>query len=61
MLLWHRLLYRKGWVALLRPWNMADRLWSIAQRFAFEQKPRAPHVDVSGFLCDHGRARHLHF
>jgi alkylation response protein AidB-like acyl-CoA dehydrogenase len=38
MLLWHRILYRKGWIAPLWPREYGGPGWSIMQRFIFEQE-----------------------
>src|SRR6201985_1321170 len=38
MLLWHRILYRKGWIAPLWPKEYGGPGWSITQRFIFEQE-----------------------
>jgi alkylation response protein AidB-like acyl-CoA dehydrogenase len=38
MLLWHRILYRKGWIAPLWPKEYGGPGWSITQRFLFEQE-----------------------
>ncbi|MGY4623375.1 acyl-CoA dehydrogenase family protein [Bradyrhizobium sp. USDA 4486] len=37
-LLWHRILYRKGWIAPLWPKEYGGPGWSITQRFIFEQE-----------------------
>jgi alkylation response protein AidB-like acyl-CoA dehydrogenase len=37
-LLWHRILYKKGWVAPLWPKEYGGPGWSITQRFVFEQE-----------------------
>ena len=38
MLLWHRILYRKGWIAPLWPREYGGPGWSITRRFVFEQE-----------------------
>jgi len=38
MLLWHRILHRKGWVAPLWPKEHGGPGWSITKRFIFEQE-----------------------
>jgi alkylation response protein AidB-like acyl-CoA dehydrogenase len=38
MLLWHRILHRKGWVAPLWPKEQGGPGWSITERFIFEQE-----------------------
>jgi alkylation response protein AidB-like acyl-CoA dehydrogenase len=38
MLLWHRILHRKGWIAPLWPQEYGGPGWSITKRFVFEQK-----------------------
>jgi alkylation response protein AidB-like acyl-CoA dehydrogenase len=38
MLLWHRILYKKGWIAPLWPKEHGGPGWSITQRFIFEQE-----------------------
>jgi alkylation response protein AidB-like acyl-CoA dehydrogenase len=38
MLLWHRILHRKGWIAPLWPKEYGGPGWSITQRFIFEQE-----------------------
>ena len=38
MLLWHRILYNKGWIAPLWPKQYGGPGWSITQRFLFEQE-----------------------
>ena len=38
MLLWHRILYRKGWIAPLWPKEYGGPGWSITRRFIFEQE-----------------------
>jgi alkylation response protein AidB-like acyl-CoA dehydrogenase len=38
MLLWHRILHRKGWVAPLWPKEYGGPGWSITRRFIFEQE-----------------------
>jgi len=38
MLLWHRILYRQGWIAPLWPKEYGGPGWSITQRFVFEQE-----------------------
>ena len=38
MLLWHRILHRKGWIAPLWPKEHGGPGWSITQRFLFEQE-----------------------
>jgi hypothetical protein len=38
MLLWHRILYGKGWIAPLWPKEYGGPGWSILQRFIFEQE-----------------------
>jgi hypothetical protein len=38
MLLWHRILYKKGWIAPLWPKECGGPGWSIIQRFIFEQE-----------------------
>src|ERR1700722_14861198 len=37
-MLWHRILYKKGWVAPLWPKEYGGPGWSITQRFIFEQE-----------------------
>ena len=37
MLLWHRTLHKKGWIAPLWPKEYGGPGWSITQRFLFEQ------------------------
>ena len=36
MLLWHRILHKKGWIAPLWPKEYGGPGWSITQRFLFE-------------------------
>jgi alkylation response protein AidB-like acyl-CoA dehydrogenase len=38
MLLWHRILHRKGWIAPLWPKQYGGPGWSITQRFLFERE-----------------------
>ena len=38
MLLWHRILHQKGWIAPLWPKEHGGPGWSITQRFIFEQE-----------------------
>src|SRR5271155_3598802 len=38
MLLWHRILHRKGWIAPLWPKEYGGPGWSITQRFLFERE-----------------------
>jgi alkylation response protein AidB-like acyl-CoA dehydrogenase len=38
MLLWHRILYKKGWIAPLWPKEYGGPGWSITQRFIFERE-----------------------
>jgi alkylation response protein AidB-like acyl-CoA dehydrogenase len=38
MLLWHRILYKKGWIAPLWPKEYGGPGWSITRRFLFEQE-----------------------
>jgi alkylation response protein AidB-like acyl-CoA dehydrogenase len=38
MMLWHRILFRKGWIAPLWPKEYGGPGWSITQRFIFEQE-----------------------
>jgi alkylation response protein AidB-like acyl-CoA dehydrogenase len=38
MLLWHRILYKKGWIAPLWPKEYGGPGWSITKRFIFEQE-----------------------
>jgi alkylation response protein AidB-like acyl-CoA dehydrogenase len=38
MLLWHRILYKKGWIAPLWPKEYGGPGWSITRRFIFEQE-----------------------
>ena len=38
MLLWHRILHKKGWIAPLWPKEYGGPGWSITQRFVFEQE-----------------------
>ena len=38
MLLWHRILHRKGWIAPLWPKEYGGPGWSITRRFIFEQE-----------------------
>ena len=38
MLLWHRILYNKGWIAPLWPQQYGGPGWSITQRFLFERE-----------------------
>jgi len=38
MLLWHRILYKKGWIAPLWPKQYGGPGWSITQRFLFERE-----------------------
>ena len=38
MLLWHRILYNKGWIAPLWPKQYGGPGWSITQRFLFERE-----------------------
>ena len=38
MLLWHRILHKKGWIAPLWPKEYGGPGWSITQRFIFEQR-----------------------
>ena len=38
MLLWHRILHEKGWIAPLWPKKYGGPGWSITQRFLFEQE-----------------------
>jgi len=38
MLLWHRILHKKGWIAPLWPKEHCGPGWSITQRFLFEQE-----------------------
>jgi len=37
-LLWHRILYRKGWIAPLWPKEYGGPGWTITQRYIFEQE-----------------------
>src|SRR6476619_2312556 len=37
-MLWHRILYKKGWIAPLWPKEYGGPGWSITQRFIFEQE-----------------------
>ena len=37
MLPWHRILYKRGWIAPLRPKQHGGAGWSIIQRLIFEQ------------------------
>jgi alkylation response protein AidB-like acyl-CoA dehydrogenase len=37
-LLWHRIIYRKGWVALSWPSEYGGPAWTISQRYIFEQE-----------------------
>ena len=37
-MLWHRILYKKGWIAPLWPKEYGGTGWSITQRFIFEQE-----------------------
>jgi alkylation response protein AidB-like acyl-CoA dehydrogenase len=38
MLLWHRILHKKGWIAPLWPKEYGGPGWSITERFIFEQE-----------------------
>ena len=38
MLLWHRILHKKGWIAPLWPKEFGGPGWSITRRFIFEQE-----------------------
>jgi alkylation response protein AidB-like acyl-CoA dehydrogenase len=38
MLLWHRILHKKGWIAPLWPKECGGPDWSITRRFIFEQE-----------------------
>jgi alkylation response protein AidB-like acyl-CoA dehydrogenase len=38
MLLWHRILHKKGWVAPLWPKEYGGTGWTIVQRFVFERE-----------------------
>ena len=38
MLLWHRILHKKGWIAPLWPKEYGGPGWSITRRFIFEQE-----------------------
>src|ERR1700736_1828141 len=38
MLLWHRILHQKGWIAPLWPRGYGGPGWSISRRFIFEQE-----------------------
>ena len=38
MLLWHRILHKKGWIAPLWPQQYGGPGWSITQRFLFERE-----------------------
>jgi alkylation response protein AidB-like acyl-CoA dehydrogenase len=37
-LLWHRILYRKGWIAPMWPNQYGGPGWTITQRYTFEQE-----------------------
>jgi alkylation response protein AidB-like acyl-CoA dehydrogenase len=37
-MLWHRILYRKGWIAPLWPKQYGGTGWSITQRYIWEQE-----------------------
>jgi len=37
-MLWHRILYQKGWIAPLWPKQYGGTGWSITQRFIWEQE-----------------------
>ena len=37
-LLWHRILYQKGWIAPLWPKEYGGPGWSVMERFIFEQE-----------------------
>jgi len=45
-LLWHRILYKKGWIAPLWPKEYGGPGWSITRRFIFEQE-----TSRAGTLC----------
>ena len=61
MLLWHRILHKKGWIAPLWPKEYGGPGWSITRRFIFEQEttPRR-HAAAVGVQRHHGRPGHLH-
>ena len=60
-LLWHRILYRKGWLAPAWPKEYGGPGWSITQRFLWEQETtRAGTLPAAGVQRDHGRPGHLH-
>src|SRR5260370_16292353 len=42
MLLWHRMLHKKGWIAPLWPKEHGGPGWSITRRFIFEQETTRP-------------------
>ena len=60
-LLWHRILYRKGWIAPLWPKEYGGPGWTITQRYIFEQETsRAGTLPTIGLQHHHGRAGDLH-
>ena len=60
MLLWHRILHKKGWIAPLWPKEHGGPGWSITQAFHLRTGDHARRHDAaSGVQCHHGRSRHL--
>src|SRR4051794_41963617 len=57
MLLWHRILYKKGWIAPLWPKEYGGPGWAVSQRFFFGQETsRAGAVPPPAFYVTMGGA-----
>src|SRR5271169_3126323 len=61
MLLWHRILHKKGWIAPLWPKEHGGPGWSITRRFILRPgDDTSRHTAAPGVQRHHGRPRHLY-
>ena len=60
-LAWHKLLYKKGWVAPLWPKEYGGTGWNVTQRYIFnEECAQRRNADDAAVRPQHGRAGDLH-
>ena len=60
-LAWHKLLYKKGWVAPLWPKEYGGTGWNVTQRYIFNEEMRQRRdADDAAVRSQHGRAGDLH-
>ena len=61
-LIWHQLLYKKGWVAPAWPKELGGAGWSVTQRYIFAtETAQGQHAHHLALRPRHGRTGDLHF